>query len=238
MTAIRLLCLFVLALCVSLFGLSDTARAQDYPSVAYSDAIPTLEEVVGHDHGEAISSVTDIRQFLDALAEAAPDRMRVQSYGETWQGRELIYAVISSPENMARLNTIQSDLSQLAAGDAMSAADRDRIIADTPAVVWLSYGVHGDEITPPDSSLRIAYHILAAQNDPLVDHILSNTIVIIDPSQNPDGRDRFVHSFESSLGLEPIGDRYSAEHDQPWPRGRYNHYMFDLHRDWFALTQP
>lgn len=238
MTAIRLLCLFVLALCVTPIGLSDAAQAQDYPSAAYSEEIPTLEDVVGHDHGEAISSVTEIRQFLDALAEAAPDRMRVQSYGETWQGRELIYAVISSPENMARLNAIQSDLSQLAAGDAMSAADRDRIIGDTPAVVWLSYGVHGDEITPPDSSLRIAYHLLAAQNDPLVDQILSNTIVIIDPSQNPDGRDRFVHSFESSLGLEPIGDRYSAEHDQPWPRGRYNHYMFDLNRDWFALTQP
>ena len=61
---------------------------------------------------------------------------------------------------------------------------------------------------------------------------------MIDPNQNPDGRERFIHGFTSALGLEPHGDRYAAEHDQPWPRGRFNHYVFDLNRDWFAMTQP
>ncbi|MBD0427553.1 carboxypeptidase [Aquisalinus flavus] len=214
--------------------IATTAAGQTYPSAEYSDDIPTLEQVIGHDHGEDLTTPSEIVDYFQALEAADPSRMEVRSYGETWQGRDLTYAIISSPENMHRLDEIQADLSTLASGQALS----DERLAETPAVVWLSYGVHGDEITPPDSGVFMAYHLLAADNDDLVDTILANTIVIIDPAQNPDGRNRFVQSFTSALGLEPQGDRYAAEHDQPWPRGRYNHYMFDLNRDWFAMTQP
>ncbi|MEO0982133.1 MAG: M14 metallopeptidase family protein [Pseudomonadota bacterium] len=214
------------------------ALAQDYPAATYDPDVPTLEDVVGHDHGEAITSSREINTYLRALAAADPERMQVRAYGETWQGRELTYAIISSTENMAenmaRLDDIQADLATLAAGDGLP----DTTLEETPAVVWLSYSVHGDEITPADSALFMAYHLLAADGDELVDTILDNTIVIIDPVQNPDGRDRFIHSFTSALGLEPLADRHTAEHDQPWPRGRFNHYLFDLNRDWFAMTQP
>ncbi|MFN3213834.1 MAG: M14 family zinc carboxypeptidase [Henriciella sp.] len=215
-------------------SLAMGAHAQAYPETNYDGDVPTLPEVVGHEHGGMISSAADITKFLRALADHAPDRMQVRPYGETWQGRELVYAVISSPENMARLESIQADLSTLATGETLAA----ETLEATPAVVWLSYGVHGDEITPPDSALFMAYHLIAAENDALVDTVLANSIIIIDPSQNPDGRDRFVHSFASALGLKPRADRFAAEHDQPWPRGRYNHYLFDLNRDWFAMTQP
>jgi hypothetical protein len=224
---------FVASLLVAI-GLSMIGHTQAYPETSYDPEVPTLPDVIGHGHGDSISSAGQITAFLRALEAHAPDRMQVNSYGETWQGRELTYAVISSPENMARLDQIKSDLSVLASGQRLS---NDALQA-TPAVVWLSYGVHGDEITPPDSALFMAYHLLAAQNDALAETILANTIIIIDPSQNPDGRDRFVHSFSSTLGLQPFADRYTAEHDQPWPRGRFNHYLFDLNRDWFALTQP
>jgi len=177
-----------------------------------------------------LSATVGEDDYLRALEAAAPDRMQVRSYGESWQGRALVYAVIGSPENMARLDEIQDALADV--GDGEAPAD------DLPAVVWLSYSVHGDEITPADSALFMAYHLLAAEDDELVDTILANTIVIIDPVQNPDGRERFIHSFTSALGLKPMADRYTAEHDQPWPRGRFNHYLFDLNRDWFALTQP
>ena len=210
------------------------AVAQEFPQAVYDDAVPTLKDVTGHDHGEAITPSRDINDYFRALAEAAPERMQVRTYSESWQGRELIYGIISSPANMARLDDIQADLSTLAAGQTLT----DQTLQDTPAVVWLSYGVHGDEITPSGSALFMAYHLLAAENDELVETILDNTIVIIDPNQNPDGRDRFIHGFTSALGLEPIADRHAAEHDQPWPRGRFNHYVFDLNRDWFALTQP
>ena len=215
-------------------GWAAQASGQDYPQANYSANIPALDMIAGHEVGEGITSSHDILDYLRALEQAAPARMSVQSYGETWQGRELVYAVISSRENIQKLNTIKSNLSALGAGRGLS----DTQFSETPAVVWLSYGVHGDEITPSDTALFMAYHLLAAENNELVDTILENTIVIIDPNQNPDGRERFIHGFESALGLTPIGDRYAAEHDQLWPRGRFNHYVFDLNRDWFALTQP
>ncbi|MEM9599968.1 MAG: M14 family zinc carboxypeptidase, partial [Pseudomonadota bacterium] len=225
-----------LILCgLTVWGLSIlNAQAQTYPSATYDETVPTLARVVGHDHGEAITSSQDIVTYLDALAASDASRMQLHAYGETWQGRDLVYAVISAPENMARLDAIKSDLDRLGRGDTLSEVAMENL----PAVVWLSYGVHGDEVTPSDSALFMAYHLLAAQNNALVDQILDETIVIIDPNQNPDGRERFRHSFMSALGLEPQGDRYAAEHDQPWPRGRFNHYIFDLNRDWFALTQP
>jgi hypothetical protein len=98
--------------------------------------------------------------------------------------------------------------------------------------------VHGDEIGPADSSLQLAYHLLAARGDPRLEDIRRNTLVIVVPIQNPDGRERFISTNLAGLGLKPDGDAASAERDQPWPGGRSNHMMFDLNRDWFALTQP
>ncbi|MEQ9317037.1 MAG: M14 family metallopeptidase, partial [Henriciella sp.] len=95
-----------------------------------------------------------------------------------------------------------------------------------------------DEISSTDAGLALAYHLLAARGDAIVDTILDETIVIIDPMQNPDGRARFKASFEAARGLETFADRHTAEHDQPWPGGRFNHYLFDMNRDWFAMTQP
>jgi len=221
-----------------LLALTGPAAAEPFIEANHDPQIPTLESVVGHTSGEAITSPAEILAYFEALRAAAPDRMRIVEYGESWQGRPLVYAIISAPENMARLDEIKQDLQRLGSGGDFGRGEVEDIIARTPAVSWLSYGVHGDEISPADSALALAYHLLAARDDALVDQVLANTITIIDPSQTPDGRARFVHSFESALGLEPLADRYTAEHDQPWPRGRFNHYLFDLNRDWFAMTQP
>jgi hypothetical protein len=209
-----------------------TAQAQAYPEATYDPAVPTLEEVVGHDHGEVITTSADIDKFLKSLRDHAPDRMQIETYAESWQGRDLTYSIISSAENMARLDEIKGEIAAIGNGETPSNLD------DIPAVVWLGYGVHGNEVTPSDSAIFIAYHLLAAQNDELVDTILDNTIVIIDPNANPDGRERFLFHFTSALGMAPKADRYAAEHDEPWPRGRFNHYIFDMNRDWFAITQP
>ena len=129
-------------------GALMTAHAQEYPETTYDQDVPKLLDVIGHEHGAMISSAAQITEFMRALAAHDPARMRVESYGETWQGRELTFAVISSAENMARLDAIKADLNTLAQGVRLS---NDRL-DPTPAVVWLSYGVHGDEITPPDSA--------------------------------------------------------------------------------------
>ena len=222
------------AVLVMAVSLAVAAYAQAYPDTDYNPDAPTLLEVVGHNHGDQITTSADMDRFLGALAEYAPDRMSIVKYAESWQGNDLTYSIISSPENMARLEAVKSDLGRLGRGETLSASE----IAELPAVAWLGYGVHGDEVTPSDSAIFIAYHLIAAQNDELVDTILDNTVVIIDANLNPDGRERFIHSFRSALGMVPMADRYTAEHDQPWPRGRFNHYIFDMNRDWFALTQP
>lgn len=224
--------LFVAAL--TAVGFLGAANAQAYPDATYDPAVPTLVDVVGHEHGDAITTSADINVFLEALQSHAPDRMKIETYAESWQGRDLTYAMISSAANMARLDEIKAELAAIGNGETPSGA----ALEDTPAVVWLSYGVHGNEVTPSDSAIFIAYHLLAAQNNELVDTILDNTIVVIDANANPDGRERFLFHFTSALGMAPRADRYAAEHDEPWPRGRFNHYIFDMNRDWFAITQP
>ena len=129
-------------------------------------------------------------------------------------------------------------MQRLADPRATTRAEAEAIIADQPAITWLSYGVHGNEISSTDASMLTAYHLLASRGDERVANIMRDTVVVIDPMQNPDGRDRFLQHFNMSEGLIPDDDRISAEHDEPWPGGRTNHYLFDLNRDWFIMTQP
>ena len=178
------------------------------------------------------------RGQMQALAAAAPNRLKVFDYGETWEGRKLIYAAVGSEANIRRLTEIRAAIGRIADPRKTPEADARKIMAGLPAVIWLSYGVHGNEISSPDAGLLTAYHLLAAHNDKLVDQILANVLVLIDPIQNPDGRDRFVNYFEQARGLEPDASPVAAEHLEPWPGGRVNHYLFDLNRDWIALTQP
>ncbi|MEM7701124.1 MAG: M14 metallopeptidase family protein [Pseudomonadota bacterium] len=206
------------------------ASAQSFLGGEFDTAIPTATDALGHAPGTNITSPTEMLDYLEALAEAAPDRMKIVKYGETWEGRPLHYAIITSAANMANIEAIKADMANIAAGRAGNGS--------ALPVTWLTYSVHGNEISSTDAALTMAYHLLAATGDARTDQILNNSIVIIDPLQNPDGRARFVNHFRASTGIVPSGDRQSAEHDEPWPSGRVNHYMFDLNRDWFTLSQP
>jgi len=208
------------------------AAAQSMVTGTFDPAVPTLERVVGHRSGMQVSSPEEAVTYLRALAEAAPQRVRLVEYARSWEGRPLVYAVITSAPNLARIEAVRADLAQLRSGTAPAS------LSNILPVTWLGFGVHGDEISSTDAALALAYHLLAAQGDAAVDRILANSVVVIDPSQNPDGRARFVNGFRAQMGMAVSGDRYSAAADQPWPGGRYNHYLFDLNRDWFAVTQP
>lgn len=204
----------------------------------YDPAIPSPRSVLGYGIGEAISSHAKIMSYFDALAGAAPDRVKLFEYGRSWQGKKLIYAAIGSPEKIANLGAIQADAQRLADPRTLGPGEAEAIMARHPAIVWLAYSVHGDEIGPADSSLQLAYHLLASRGDARVETIRRNTLVIMVPTQNPDGRDRFISGNVNASGLEPDTDPISAERDQQWPGGRINHANFDLNRDWFAMTQP
>ena len=203
----------------------------------YDEAIPTPERVLGYALGERLSRSNDVLRYFEALAAAAPDRMILGRYGQTWEGRPLPYAIIASPSNLRRISSIREASLALADGRATSQAEAQAIIADQPAIVWLMYSVHGNEISPAEAAMATARHLLASR-DPEVAEWLDNVVVVIVPTQNPDGRDRFMSRYYEALGLEPDPDGISVERDEPWPSGRPNHYLFDLNRDWFAQTQP
>lgn len=216
------------------------AQSRAWPLIegaSHDPAVPALRSVLGWDPGEVISRPADLRRYFDALAAHAPDRVRIGEYGRSHEGRPLWWAVVGSPANIARLDAIKAASQAISDPRITSTAEAERIIADMPAIVWLAYSVHGDEITPADAAAAAAHHLLASR-DPAVAGWLERTVVIFVPTQNPDGRERFIDSFTAGLGVEPNPDPLSAERAQPWPGGRFNHDLFDLNRDWFIQTQP
>lgn len=220
----------------------SVSLAQDefefWPDASYDPSIPSIKDVLGYAPGERITWHRDAIKYFEALAQAAPDRVIINEYARSWQNRELIYVAVSSAKNIASLEAVKAGMQSLADPRETDAGEAADIIFNQPAVTWLSYGVHGNEISSTDASMLTAYHLLASRSDPRVATILEDTVVIIDPMQNPDGRDRFIHQFTTAEGLTPDSDRNSAEHDEPWPGGRTNHYLFDMNRDWFIQTQP
>jgi len=216
------------------------APAQDFPFLPdskHDPAVPTYESVIGRPLGDDVSTHAEVERYLQALAAAAP-RLLVQRYGESWEGRPLYNVVVGSPENLARAAEIQAGMQRLADPRGLEDASVAPLLRSLPGVAWLIYNVHGDEPSGADAALALVYHLCAATDDALTDAILRECVVLLDPMQNPDGRDRFVHGFRGMRGRVSDPEPDAAEHSQPWPGGRSNHYWFDMNRDWFALTQP
>ncbi|MBX3464726.1 MAG: peptidase M14 [Planctomycetes bacterium] len=207
------------------------------PDVVYDPAIPTLEQVTGHAPGAELSTHADVERYLRALAAASP-RLQIVEYGRSWAGRTLWYAIVANAGNMARLGAIREGMRKLADPRLLDGVDEAQLLRGLPAVGWLANCVHGDEPSGTDAALLVLYHLLAARNDPVADKVLAECVVLVDPLQNPDGRDRFVHGTRAARGRFPDATPLGAEHSQPWPGGRTNHALFDMNRDWFALSQP
>jgi hypothetical protein len=224
---------------VALVVCGHQAAAQElWPGATYDSRIPTLKAVIGHDVGDEISSPEEITIYFKALAAAAPDRTRLVEYAKTWEGRPLHVIVIGAPERIARLDAIKTDIARLADPRRLSSDERSRLVEQLPVVVHLEHAVHGNEISSSDAALAEAYHLLAAQNDSMVQTILREALVLIDPLENPDGRARFVTHTKFGRAASPDADPLTAEHDEPWPGGRSNHYLFDMNRDYISLSQP
>ena len=207
------------------------------PGTRYDPSIPTLESVVGHHVWEVVTPPDQVVRYFEALAEAAPDRTQLIRYAKSWEGRPLVVLVVGSPERMARLEDVKAALRQLAYPDGLSNTEVDQLITDLSVVTALMHGVHGNEISSSGAAIMEAYHLLAAQNDPNVDLIFQESIVLIDPVENPDGRNRFVQENTTAGARWPNIEAFSAEHDERWPGGRGNHYLFDLNRDLFIQSQ-
>ncbi|HLV01004.1 MAG TPA: M14 metallopeptidase family protein, partial [Acidobacteriota bacterium] len=203
------------------------ALDHDVEGVTYSDVVPTPEETLGHVIG---SRHTLPHQVVDYFREVAArsDRVLLREHGRTYENRPLIHAIISSPENLARVESIR--LANLRLSDP-SAGVTDKEIESMPAIVYLGFSIHGNEASGTEASLLLLYHLTAGSGPP-VDPLLENLVILIDPSFNPDGRSRFAEWVNANRGGVATTDLQDREHNEPWPGGRTNHYWFDLNRDW------
>ncbi|MDE2730555.1 MAG: M14 family metallopeptidase [Bacteroidota bacterium] len=186
-------------------------------------------EYLGYELGKDFTPHHRVVEYVQHVAAEASN-VNVLQYGNTYEGRPLMLAVISSDAKMANLEALrQANLRH--AGLMEGPAD-----AESPAIVWLSYNVHGNESVSTEAALA-TLHTLAGNSDPRTRSWLENTIVIIDPCVNPDGRERYVSFYRSTRGRWPDVHPDAREHAEPWPGGRTNHYYFDLNRDWAWATQ-
>ncbi|UCH63484.1 MAG: hypothetical protein JSU77_03270 [Fidelibacterota bacterium] len=224
--------LLLLLLCAPAIA-ADPAIKDWLPETDYDQAIPTYTEILGYAPGEALTGHREMLYYLQTLA-AASGRVNLETYGESYQGRQLVIAVISTPEHLAEVEQITGGLQVLM--DPRLPGDRSRIIDTRPVVVYLAYSIHGDEHSNTEAALLTAYHLAADRSDQTRE-VLDNTVVVIDPLLNPDGRMRYISYYENTQALPANPDPNAVEHS-PYPiGGRTNHYLFDLNRDWFVLTQ-
>ncbi len=202
---------------------------------AQSAQVPSPQDVLGYARGARFTPGADVVGYMDALAAAVPQRVRVERYGKTGEGRPLIQVVIARPDVMTRLDEVLARNGQLADPDLAESQARS-IVASNPAVVYLSYGVHGNESSSSEAAMWTAWDL--ARGASSVAGVLDSVIVVIDPVVNPDGRNRYVNYYRQARGVEPNPHAASREHQEPWPGGRLNHWLFDLNRDWAWATQP
>ena len=216
--------------------LVDTERYPLDPDLTYNEAIPTPASHLGYELGAEFTIYHQVVDYLRTLAKASP-RIKLDEYGKTYEGRPLIYLVITSEENQQNLEEIRKNNLKLANTTTLSSSEAESLITSQPVITSMSYNIHGNEASSTEAAMQVAYRLASAQDDETLD-ILNNSVVIMYPCINPDGRDRYVYWYNAMqrnlLATEPN----DIEHDAPFPNGRTNHYWFDLNRDWIWLVHP
>lgn len=192
--------------------------------------IPTPKEFFGFEIGEYHARHDQIISYFKKLAELS-EYAEYMEYGKTFEGRPLSMLIISSPENLKNLENIRkAHLSLMSKYDEKQASDQ-------PVIINLGYSVHGNEPSSTESSILTAYTLLASQHT-AVKNYLKNAVIFIDPALNPDGRERHTQWANMYRAESLVADNDDAEHNEIWPRGRTNHYWFDLNRDWLLAINP
>lgn len=217
--------LFTLITCAQLFAQDYfTARYQPFQTSIASPEV-FLEYKIGSQHTRHDQIVAYLRNLASVSNQA-----QISYYGKTHEGRKLALLAVSTAENLAQLDEIQKQHLAYAEGKLES-------LPDIPIIINLAYNVHGNEPSSSEAALLAAY-TLAASEHPQIQNFRENAIVFIDPTINPDGRDRHTQWANSYKGSPLVSDPMDAEHNEAWPRGRTNHYWFDLNRDWLLAINP
>jgi hypothetical protein len=224
--------LAILLLLPSLLGAQDF---DFYSRGPYRTQVPRPETLLGYRIGSQHTMYHQQQQVLDRLIEAAPDRVRTELIGKTAEGKVMRLLIISAPENLARLEEIRANLAQLADPRRTTAAQARALAERTPVTVLLTHSVHGNEPAGFEAALQTTYQLVASE-EPATLEILKHVVVLVNPSQNPDGHERFAAWYNSiAVGTD---EPAAVEQSEPWAVwGRYNHYRFDMNRDQLAQSQ-
>ncbi len=194
----------------------------------YNPEVPTPDSILGFQVGEWHASHDQVVMYMRAVA-AASDRVTLEEFGRTYEQRPQLLLTITSPSNHGRIEEIKSERKKLRR--PTSTPDIEKM----PVVVYAGYSVHGNEASAVNASLLAAYHLAAANE---IGDDLENMVFLLDPALNPDGVNRFASWVNSHKSYNMNGDPNSREFNEAWPRGRTNHYWFDLNRDWLPVQHP
>ncbi len=196
-------------------------------NVTYDKSIPTPKFVIGHEVGEWHITHDKLVEYMKVLA-ASSDRISIENRGLTYEDRPLLLLTITSPENHKNIESIRQKHID---------ATNDHLVdvSKNPIIVYQGFSIHGNEPSGSNAALAVAYYLAAAEN---IDVLLNNTVILLDPSFNPDGLQRFAYWANTNKSKNINPDPNDREYKEIWPGGRTNHYQFDMNRDWLPVQLP
>ena len=225
---------FYSTLFLAFFLMLSTSQSQNYylqDKAPFDASIPSPEAFFGYPVGEQHTRHDLIVSYFMELAEKS-DRATIEVYGHSHEQRKLVMLTISSPQNLSNLENIKKEHLKFVDPNL-----NPTNYGDLPIFVNLGYSVHGNEPSTSEAAILTAYTLVASNSTEVLNY-LENSVVFIDPALNPDGRDRFTQWANQYRSKQLVSDNIDVEHNEMWPRGRTNHYWFDLNRDWLLAVHP
>ncbi|GAB3937730.1 M14 family metallopeptidase [Larkinella terrae] len=193
------------------------------------------DQFLGYTVGKRFTPHHRVLAYAEYVARTLPTRVKLLPYGTTYEGRQLMAVVVASEKNMSQLDEIRTaHLQRIGLGSTSAASAKTS--SPQPPIAWLSYNVHGNEAISSEAFMLVLHDLLNSTNA-VSQKILANAVVVLDPGLNPDGHDRYVNWYNQMSGVNPDPTPMAREHSEPWPGGRYTHYLFDPNRDWAWQTQ-
>lgn len=197
--------------------------------ITYDQSIPTPKEVIGHEVGEWHVTHDKLMFYMQTLAKSS-DRITIENRGSTFEGRPILLLTVTTPKNHQNIEKIREDHLAITENGSMA-------VGDMPIVVYQGFSIHGNEPSGANAGLAYAYYLAAAQG-PEIEALLDNMIILMDPSFNPDGLQRFAYWANTNKAQNLVADNNDREYHEVWPGGRTNHYWFDMNRDWLPVQLP
>jgi hypothetical protein len=210
--------------------------AELFRDATFDPAVPSQLEVLGFHPGSRAMRHAELLRYLEALAQASPHAM-LQQYSITHEDRPMVVLAVGDEATIANLERFRQEHARRMDPRGRAAQDDARALEGAKAVAWMAYGIHGDELSSVDAAAAVAYWLVAGTDD-LARKMRGEMVVLIDPCENPDGRERFLTQTASFAHALPNPDTEDLSHTTVWPWGRGNHYLFDLNRDWFSMVHP